>query len=378
MSETAIQWTARPRVPPGPCKHAANPLRNRRFVRCVDVTCAGCWVPGFTFNGWIGCEKPPESPECDHCYAEGVAKRVGRDVWGPDKPRHITGDAYQGNLRRWHERATKEGQRRGVFAFSMGDVFEDRADLAAPRERFLDAAARAPGLDVMILTKRPERVLANVSPGWCGNWPRHVWIGTTAGAPGSERRLEALAKVATAGARTFVSVEPLLDGGPHLVPALDAARCQRCGWTGSYSGGLGVRGSVLGSALGSLVGGAVGGLVGAILGGVLVPDGSRWCPSCWARTDLGSLSCRLVRIGPEWVIVGGESGAGARPLSLDALDRVVEAADAWRVPLFVKQLGSRWAQAHGGALVKGAAHGQDPYRWPEQYRRRELPEEWMR
>lgn len=387
MSETKIQWTARPRVGTGAvidpsCKHVANPLRDLRAVRCLDVTCAACWVPGYTFNGWLGCEKPPESPECDHCYAEGTTKRTGRDLWGPDKPRPVTSGPYWRNLRRWQDKARSEGQRRGVFAFSMGDVFEDRADLEVPRAEFLAMAGRAFALDLMILTKRPERVLANVPPEWLKVWPAHVWIGATAGAPGSERRLEPLAQIAAAGGRTFVSAEPLLEGGPSLAAALDAALCRRCGWRGSYSGAPGVTCSMVGTVAGGLLAGAAGGLVGAVLGGalggLLTPNGARWCPACWMRADAGPESCALVRVGPQWVIVGGESGAGARPLSLDALDRVVEAADAFRVPLFVKQLGSRWAQAHGGALVKGAAHGQDPYRWPERYRRRDLPDAWMR
>lgn len=345
MSETAIQWTARWREPKGACKHVDNPLRDRRFTRCVDVTCEGCWVPGYTFNGWIGCEKPPESPECDHCYAEGVSKRAGLDVWGPKAPRKVTGDAYWRGLERWSAKARRENQRRGVFAFSMGDVFEDRADLDAPRAAFLENVGRATHLDVMLLTKRPGR-LECVSDEWFRRWPPHVWIGTTAGAPGSERRLVELARLAALGAKTFVSVEPLLDEGPELSAALGAAICWRCQWAGPWSHGM------------------------AEL------NGGRRCPSCFGRPTSVSRSNILTRVGPRWVIVGGESGGGARPLSFTALDRVIEDADAWCVPVFVKQLGSQWARAHGGALVKGAAHGQDPYRWPEQYRRRELPQEW--
>lgn len=347
MSETAIQWTARWREPQGACKHVDNPLRDRRFTRCVDVTCEGCWVPGYTFNGWIGCEKPPESPECDHCYAESVSKRAGLDVWGPDAPRKVTGDAYWRSLERWNAKVKRESQSRGVFAFSMGDLFEGLLELDVPRAAFLERVERATDLDVMLLTKRPELVRRCVPDRWREQWPSHVWVGTTAGAPGSERRLVDLARVAALGAQTFVSVEPLLGEGPELVRALGAATCRRCQWSGVWSEGM-------------------------------AEPGARRCPSCGTRPvlSLGAPSNILRRDGPRWVIVGGESGGGARPLSFAALDRVIETADAWNVPVFVKQLGSRWAQAHGGALVKGAAHGQDPYRWPERYRRREVPRWW--
>lgn len=45
-----------------------------------------------TFNPWVGCTKV--SPGCDHCYAEGWAKRTGRDVWGAGKARQMTSKVY--------------------------------------------------------------------------------------------------------------------------------------------------------------------------------------------------------------------------------------------------------------------------------------------
>jgi protein gp37 len=48
----------------------------------------------------------------------------------------------------------------------------------------------------------------------------------------------------------------------------------------------------------------------------------------------------------DWVIVGGESGAGARPMDMAwALD-VVEEARLRGSAVFVKQLGSRWSKSH--------------------------------
>jgi hypothetical protein len=62
----------------------------------------------------------------------------------------------------------------------------------------------------------------------------------------------------------------------------------------------------------------------------------------------------------DWVIVGGESGAGARPMGLDwAHDLVYQCRDA-EVPVFVKQLGSAWARS--GASTGGGLLGTPRYR----------------
>lgn len=75
----------------------------------------------------------------------------------------------------------------------------------------------------------------------------------------------------------------------------------------------------------------------------------------------------------DLLIVGGESGPGARLLDLTATEALVRACDGFGTAVFMKQLGSRWASANPGELRKGASHGQDPYRWPAWARRRELP-----
>jgi protein gp37 len=86
-----------------------------------------------------------------------------------------------------------------------------------------------------------------------------------------------------------------------------------------------------------------------------------------------------------WVIVGGESGPGARPCDVDWIRSIVAQCRAAGVPAFVKQLGSRprWGRL-GGDL--GTAHqaraaggisdskGKLPEEWPEDLRVREWPE----
>lgn len=72
--------------------------------------------------------------------------------------------------------------------------------------------------------------------------------------------------------------------------------------------------------------------------------------------------------GIDWVIVGGESGSGARPIDIDWVDQVVERADSAGTAVFVKQMGSAWARDNAAT-----GKGSDPALWPERLRRREMP-----
>jgi protein gp37 len=73
--------------------------------------------------------------------------------------------------------------------------------------------------------------------------------------------------------------------------------------------------------------------------------------------------------GIHWVIVGGESGTGARAMDPAWAVDLVEQCHAAGVAPFVKQLGTVWARENGSSSRKGA----DPADWPEQLRVREYP-----
>lgn len=75
----------------------------------------------------------------------------------------------------------------------------------------------------------------------------------------------------------------------------------------------------------------------------------------------------------DLVIIGGESGNDARPFDVDAAHALVDLCLQAGVAVWFKQMGSVWANQFGGALVLGASHGQDPYRWPEWARLHQLP-----
>jgi|SRR5690242_2408546 len=79
----------------------------------------------------------------------------------------------------------------------------------------------------------------------------------------------------------------------------------------------------------------------------------------------------------DWLIIGGESGAGARPLQVAWVeDLLVNCFETATAP-FVKQLGSVWARdtTWGGQSVHalGDTKGGDPRYWPEHLFIREYP-----
>lgn len=66
----------------------------------------------------------------------------------------------------------------------------------------------------------------------------------------------------------------------------------------------------------------------------------------------------------DWVIVGGESGPGARPCNVDWIRSIVRQCQAAGVACFVKQLGSNPMMRHDS--LEGRRNGDHPEReWPE-------------
>ncbi len=158
-----------------------------------------------TFNPWWGCTKI--SPGCKHCYAETFSHRIGQDIWGARADRRFFGDAHWREPLKWNAEAFAVGERRRVFCASMADVFEHRTELNPVRERLWKLIADTPGLDWLLLTKRPERVLASVP--WGKTWPTNVWAGVTAeNQKWAEKRIPLLLEL-PATVR-FLSCEPLL------------------------------------------------------------------------------------------------------------------------------------------------------------------------
>lgn len=217
----------------------------------------------YSFNPWWGCVRV--SPGCKNCYAEAWDRRWGGPLhWGPKSPRKIAGDAYWKQPLKWNRDAQAAGMRKRVFCASMADVFEDRRDLDAPRDRLWKLIAETPWLDWQLLTKRPENI---VRLSLWTVYPENVWLGTTV--EDQQRADERIPELLRVPALVrFLSCEPLLSE---------------------------------------------------------VKLGK------WLLDPLGS--------GIDWVIVGGESGHGARPMRIEwARDLVNRCTDAG-VSVFVKQFG---------------------------------------
>ena len=85
------------------------------------------------------------------------------------------------------------------------------------------------------------------------------------------------------------------------------------------------------------------------------------CPMSWGK------GYSMVGDHLNWVIVGGESGPGARLMKTAWAVDVVEQCRAVGVPCFVKQMGSAWAKKVGARHKKG----DEPSEWPEVLRVRE-------
>lgn len=133
-----------------------------------------------TVNFWWGCTKV--GPGCDWCYAESWAKRTGFNIWGIGAPRRKIASAVKtlhrlDNDYAWWAADCQIGQlhdhpRRRVFIQSMSDLF----DKEVPIEWFDEAwqtITRCDRLDIQIVTKRisfVEKRLAGKP------WPKHAGL----------------------------------------------------------------------------------------------------------------------------------------------------------------------------------------------------------
>ncbi len=169
-----------------------------------------------TFNPWRGCTEV--SPGCDNCYARRLAMRNPRVLgsWGPEGKRVITSETGWKEPLRWDRAAEKAGVRRRVFVGSMMDVFEDRPDLVAPRQRLQNLIYECTQLDWLLLTKRPKEAYDLIG-GSSGTGLKifryffpNVWLGVSVeNQETADERIPLLLKLPAAV--RFVSCEPLLE-----------------------------------------------------------------------------------------------------------------------------------------------------------------------
>jgi protein gp37 len=306
-----------------------------------------------TWNVVTGCEKV--SPGCDNCYAETFAERW-RGI-----PGHHFETGFDVTLR--PERLTlplRWRKPKRVFVNSMSDLFhKDIPDEYIARTFAI--MALTPQHTYQVLTKRHGRMRSLLNdlctcgnghvpgvhfrsamawtvskanpdriPGvpedaeqqvWNAAWPLpNVWMGVSVeDQKRADLRIPAL--VDTPAAVRFLSCEPLL--GPvdltAWMPGGHAAwRCQGPDCRRFYAGPL-----------------------------------EQHCPDCgreghWTGSHTGNGRPNGQPIG--WVIVGGESGRGARPMAPQWATSLRDQCDAANVPFFFKQFGE---YAPTGYLVIG-------------------------
>lgn len=241
-----------------------------------------------TFNPWVGCT--PISHACDHCYAENWAKRTGHpELWNGERRR--TSSANWRQPYKWNAAAWNVRQRHRVFCASLADVFDNQVP-----ERWRDdlwyLIEQTSALDWLLLTKRPQNI-AKMLPSdrigtkpWGAGWA-NVWLGTTVeNQEEAERRIPHLLGV-PARIR-FLSCEPLL-------------RPVNLHWIS----GIGHNG------------------LDALAGEIEENETGRKIP------------CPRI----NWVIAGGESGSGARPMHPDWARSLRDQCAAAGVPFHLKQWG---------------------------------------
>ena len=278
-----------------------------------------------TFNPVRGCTKV--SPGCLNCYAEKlVVNRLGGE-WGPNGRRDIAAESKWKEPLKWNRLADlflqcesgcrfqstvaglegfcpecgdpqADTVRPRVFCASLADWLDERWPTEI-RARLLNLIEATPNLDWQLLTKRPQawsarlHECASQSPlarRWLdGEAPANVWVGTSV--EDQTRADERIPELLSIPARVrFLSMEPLL--GP-----VDLTRIP---WAADP----------------------------------VVPGAPRTCLTPTAAM-LGSAG----RPDIDWVIIGGESGPGARPFSVDHAAEIVQQCENAGVPCFVKQLG---------------------------------------
>jgi protein gp37 len=252
-----------------------------------------------TFNPWEGCQKV--GPGCDHCYAESRNARFAGGTainWGPGAPRRRTSEANWRLPLKWNAEAARLGIRYRVFCASLADVFDNEVD-PQWREDLFDLIAKTPNLDWLLLTKRIGNV-GNMLPvpfDFDKHYP-NVWLGATiVNQAEADRDIPKLLQVPAA--KRFLSMEPLL--GPvdlrYLQPGDPPTEIDALNGTH----------------------------------GVLRPHRG---------------TCDRI----DWVIVGGESGPGARPMHPDWARSLRDQCHAAGVAFLFKQWGE-WAPSVRSSVI---------------------------
>lgn len=347
-----------------------------------------------TFNPWSGCTKV--SPGCQNCYAAvNYSVKMRGVVWGPQGNRIVKAESGWKEPLKWNKAAAcnceqvsqledhhpqcASKRRPRVFCASLADVFEDwqgpmldakgeelwqhghelvcweplpaeyQSARAAPkrmisgwrmmgmqdvRNRLFSLIDATPNLDWLVLTKRPENIAKMMPP-----YSYHACV--TGDCPhDSVKDCDSLAEqqyrdnlwlgVSVENQKAADERIPLLLQTPAAVRFLS---------------------------------------IEPLLG-----------PLRLFAYDQGNPPTMTIDDGRlHWVICGGESGPGARPMDIAWVRSIVEQCKAARVSCFVKQLGKHVLTPHTNTpewlhdWFPIDKKGGDPQEWPADLRVREFP-----
>ena len=287
----------------------------------------------YSWNPVTGCT--PASEGCQNCYARRMANRLrGRCGYPADEPFKVT--LHPERL----DEPLKWKKPRRVFVCSMGDLFHDDV----PNKFIYDV------WDVMVLnkqhiflvlTKRPDRMksfiekvmtnrmnyaltFGNTLEGkearrWAQKPVQNIWLGVTAeNQQRADERIPILLQIPAAV--RFVSVEPML--GPVDLTRIGGD------WYGN---------------------GRINALKGLQNDDTYVHEYNLR----WKAKHCGEL---------DWVICGGETGPGARPMHPDWVRSLRDQCQTAGVPFFFKQHGEWLHETQGIDFHEGHKY----YVWPDE------------
>ena len=199
----------------------------------------------------------------------------------------------------------EHGRRQRVFCASLADVFDNEVD-PAWRDELMGLIVSTPHLDWLLLTKRIGNVSKMLKPDAWEHLP-HVWLGATI--CNQEEADRDIPKLLSVPARVrFLSIEPML--GPIDLTRVHEVR------QGGISGWHCIQG---------------------------------YCRRHFPRKQCG---CPLQEPTINWVICGGESGHGARPMHPTWARSLRDQCAAAGVPFMFKQHGEWRTRAGGKAVIR--------------------------
>lgn len=276
-----------------------------------------------TLNPFIGCTKC--SPGCDHCYAERFAARLARNPKTALQYRHVIDEHGHWNGKvyaqfiAWPRPSARKGKR--IFVGSMCDIFHENVKDYTLLRMFA-ALSLCRKHTFIFLTKRPERmrsvfteittecfhevrqeaahIISLESPALIQWPPSNFWLGVTVcNQQEADEKIPILLQ--TPAAKRFVSLEPLL-GQVDLTRYLEMEE----------------------------------------------------------RRYQGDDVSGFIDYTPllHWVICGGETGPGARPMHPECVRFLRDQCKSANVPFFFKSWGE-WTtehHCHDGVLHLGGSY----------------------